>query len=293
MVTACLCALAEGREFSRPEEAERRRPSLAISDYYAKHVVAFVDILGFSELVQRMDQDPSIIDSVYGILSQVDKEDVSAFFGDWVREGLANLTVASDSIFFSIALDAWSRSSPHKDVGWACLATLESVFWLQRYLLKRGILTRGGVALGSLLHHNNVIFGPALVRAYRLESQLALFPRVIVDPPVLENIAIRESAHVQFPFRLASLTRRDMDGLTHIDYLHFDAMSIENEPRMVSLFGELRHAIVAALTAARSDTKVFQKVAWLANYFNESLGRMVTEGIRGLSNVETIELGAP
>jgi hypothetical protein len=42
---------------------------LAISDYYAKHVVAFVDILGFSELVQRMDQDPSIIDSVYGTLA--------------------------------------------------------------------------------------------------------------------------------------------------------------------------------------------------------------------------------
>lgn len=232
-----------------------------------------------------MDRDPLIIDRVYEVLAHVHKEEVSEGFGDWVGEGLAKLTVVSDSIFFSIAIDDWCRSSPGKDEAWACLATLESVFWLQRYLLKRGILTRGGVALGRLLHHDNVIFGPALVRAYRLESQLALFPRVIVDPPVLESITMPAATHVSsFPLRLASLTRRDVDGLTHIDYLHFDASEIENN--MASLFGELRHEIGVALAASRSDTKVFQKVAWLANYFNKSLRRMVSEGISGLGNIE-------
>lgn len=264
---------------------------MSISDYYGEHVIAFIDILGFADLVQRMDKSPSLIDSVYEVLSRVHKEEISEQFGDWIREGLANLTLASDSIFLSIGIDAWSRSGTHRDVAWACLATLESIFWLQRYLLKRGVLTRGGVAFGSLLHHDNVIFGPALVRAYRLESQLALFPRAIIDAPVLNYVATAEpSTHFEFPSRLNSLTRRDVDGLVYVDYLHFNAMSVENEPRMAALFGEVRQNIVVALEAARSDVRIFQKVAWLANYFNASLCRLISEGISGVSSVEQIEV---
>jgi hypothetical protein len=173
---------------------------------------------------------------------------------------------------------------------------VESIFWLQRYLLRRGILTRGGIALGQLLHHHNVIFGPALVRAYRLESQLALFPRVIVDAPVLNTVLNHVATDIKdsiFPLRLASLTRRDMDGLTHIDYLHFDEMGVENEPRMAALFRDLRQNIEAALIGARSDVRVFQKVAWLTHYFNDSLARLVSEDVRGVGQVEPIEVGSP
>jgi hypothetical protein len=254
-----------------------------ISEQYGKHVVAFIDILGFAQLVERMERDPTLIDDVYTVLSRVHEEEVAQGFGYPIQMGVANVSVVSDSIFFSISMDKWSKFMGGRDPAWAYLTTLESIFYLQRYLLKRGILTRGGVAVGSLLHYQNVIFGPALVRAYRLESQLALFPRVIVDPPVLDQFAAtlaasgREFLMETFPYRMDSITRRDADGLIFIDYLHVDAMAVESD--IVSLFKDIRVQIDQALVSARSDARVSQKVAWLANYYNKSLARLISEDI--------------
>jgi hypothetical protein len=267
---------------------------LRVSEHYSKHVIAFVDILGFAHLVEKMDRDPTLIDEIYAVLSRFHEEEISAGFGDWIREGVAHVTAASDSIFFSIGIDEWSKSGSRRDSAWACLSTLESVYWLQRYLLKRGVLTRGGVSFGSLLHHQNIIFGPALVRAYRLESQLALFPRVIVDPQVLGLIAVTaEERVIPFRDRLAAITKRDTDGLTFIDYLHMDIMAVENAPEMHTLFEEIRTKTSTALAAARSDIRVFQKVAWLANYYNESLSRMIDEGVAVLADIQPIQVTLP
>jgi len=70
-------------------------------------------------------------------------------------------------------------------------------------------------------------------------------------------------------------------------------MSVENEPQIATLFGEVRNNIAVALEAARSDVRVLQKVAWLANYFNASLRRLVSEDIGGLQNVRSIEVARP
>ena len=244
---------------------------MTISNHYGPHVVAFVDILGFAQLVERMDHNPPLIDEIYTVLSRVGEEDVSWSFGAYTKEdsGSAKLTVASDSILFSISIREWCAGG--RTQAWACLAAVESVFGLQRYLLKRGILTRGGIVLGSLLHHGNVIFGPGLVHAYRLESQLALYPRVIVDSAVIEQI--KGTAGFQFPFRLEALITRDTDGLPFIDYLHYDAMGMEDGELLTELFRDIRQHVQAALLAGRGDPRVFQKVAWLASYFNRSLSR--------------------
>jgi hypothetical protein len=251
---------------------------MSISSHYGEHVVAFVDILGFAQLVQLMDHDKNLIDEIFGVLSRINEEDVSWSFGDWINEGPANLTVASDSIFFSISFQQFAASGANRDPGWACLAEVESVFALQRYLLKRGIMTRGGLALGSLLHHQNVIFGPALVHAYRIESQVAFYPRVIIAPEVLERIrAFDAPAHFAFELRLEALTTRDADGLTFVDYLNYNAGGIENVESLEQLFNAIRQSIEAALLANRGDTRVYQKVAWLANYFNRSRSRWLRD----------------
>ena len=50
--------------------------------------------------------------------------------------------------------------------------------------LQQGFLLRGGIAVGDIYHDNEVVFGPALNRAYELESQIADYPRVVLDPEV-------------------------------------------------------------------------------------------------------------
>jgi hypothetical protein len=65
-------------------------------------------------------------------------------------------------------------------------------------------LLRGGVAEGDIIHDEEGVFGPALIRAYELESRIAMFPRVVVDEPVMRIDRIAGfhfiEDNVSFPF---------------------------------------------------------------------------------------------
>jgi hypothetical protein len=75
--------------------------------------------------------------------------------------------------------------------------------------LKMGFLIRGGVAKGKLYHANGVVFGEAMVRAYQLESRVAVYPRVVVAD---ELIIGKPEA------KFGPWIRRDFDGLLCVDY---------------------------------------------------------------------------
>jgi hypothetical protein len=47
-----------------------------------------------------------------------------------------------------------------------------------------GLLIRGAVTIGDIVHDDSIVFGPALNRAYELESQQAIYPRIILDPDI-------------------------------------------------------------------------------------------------------------
>ncbi|MCC5014638.1 hypothetical protein [Legionella sp. 31fI33] len=59
-------------------------------------------------------------------------------------------------------------------------------------LLESGFLVRGGISLGLLHHTDQIIFGPALVRAHDLEHNEAKFPRILIDDSVIEKTGATE-----------------------------------------------------------------------------------------------------
>lgn len=54
-------------------------------------------------------------------------------------------------------------------------------------LLGIGIPVRGGVTVGQLIHDERKCFGPAMVEAYLMESQAAIYPRIIINLNVYAN----------------------------------------------------------------------------------------------------------
>ena len=49
-----------------------------------------------------------------------------------------------------------------------------------------GIRIRGGMCKGPIYHTNEMVFGPGVNQAYTMESQIALFPRIIVDKRIVD-----------------------------------------------------------------------------------------------------------
>ncbi len=73
------------------------------------------------------------------------------------------------------------------------------------------MLLRGAITYGKIVHNNQMIFGPALVRAYELESKKAVYPRVIIDRNITDTMKNSSGLSLSRATLNPSLNRKD-DG---------------------------------------------------------------------------------
>jgi hypothetical protein len=98
--------------------------------------------------------------------------------------------------------------------------------YLQANLVSRNVLIRGALTVGFINVDDGLIFGPPLVQAHLLESKRAVYPRIIVDPDVLETLKecplLR--AHDTFEEEMSyldSVLQRDEDRELFLNYLNW------------------------------------------------------------------------
>ena len=181
---------------------------------YENRVVCFLDILGFKEhikatLVQEED-DEERIDSL------VEALDLMKYLVDKVDHGVESshrVTQFSDSIVISFDV----REPGQR------LFTFCSLLWVFINLTRRGVLIRGGISEGKIVHTDKVLFGPAMNEAYRLESEVAIYPRVIVAESVLMGLTQVDAdcyeRKGEIDGVLECIAEDPIDGLHYVDYI--------------------------------------------------------------------------
>lgn len=128
---------------------------------YKKSIVAFIDILGFSDMVKKSGKESMILEVLKGLKS---------LERDPFQQTDRNLLAVSDSVILSYQVND----------GDEIVALLDDLAFLLRGFVRYGLVLRGGIALGDLYHDDTgVIFGPAYLEAYGLE-QIADYPRIIM-----------------------------------------------------------------------------------------------------------------
>ena len=115
-----------------------------------------------------------------------------------------------------------SRKDIYKLMCIACYNT-EKVLY---EFLKNGFIARGAITHGELFYDNekSIWFGPAINRAYFLESKQAKFPRIIIDPEYAEKLF----EFNEYEYRNNALQRenngeilcRDVDDFIYLNYLN-------------------------------------------------------------------------
>jgi hypothetical protein len=145
-------------------------------------------------------------------------------------------------------------------------ACLRSVFWLQRGLLCLGVRTRGGIAFGRLFHRRDMVFGEGLVRAYRLESEIAIYPRAVIDDKIIDILLSDPipSKLGLFENRMAHLIRVDDDGRYFVDYLGYDPIGANGllHRELINIYRETTQD----LAFARGNMRLAAKLEWLHRY---------------------------
>ena len=154
------------------------------------------------------------------------------------------------------------------------MTELLDLVYAQAKLVENRVLVRGAVTVGQIFSRDHLIFGPGLIRAYELESTVALFPRIILDPKVLDVLAqsldLCGSAEPETERKeIRALLALDSDGVWFIDYLRGIALSFGQD--RVEYFRFLsHHKTVIADQAVQFQllSNVAAKFNWLALYHN-------------------------
>jgi hypothetical protein len=131
---------------------------------YERRMVAFCDVLGWRSQIASAKSDSVRIGNLRRQILRVQR-----IIGP--NEQL--------DLRFSSFSDCIVLSAP---VGGLTLAAFKALLSdYQLYSAHHGFLTRGAITVGEICHDKQTVFGPALNRAYELESKVAKYPRIIFD----------------------------------------------------------------------------------------------------------------
>jgi hypothetical protein len=228
---------------------------------YHDRVVAFVDILGFESLVGRLAEDPKLHEKILTALREIKNYKQIAGNKAFAQKNI-EVSVFSDSIAIS------ARREHLFDVLWSCLG-------LQSRMLVLGVLTRGGVSNGLTVHEDDILYGAGIIKAYRIESRSAIYPRIVIDPQMVGDIP-EGAKHM--------LLTQDNDGMWFIDPFADGLLPPGSEalledgwdPNHVALV-ELGKDIEAEL-ATLNDANHIMKWQWLENYRRVALAYLEAHG---------------
>jgi hypothetical protein len=224
-------------------------------------VCGFLDVLGFSNLstasASRQDAQRSL-EKIAAAISDSRAFVRDAFGGDPAADPSRwALKFFSDNLVFGFPVG--DASHEHSQ---AIRLALRCVQGYQLRMALNGFFVRGAISLGDICLTDEIIFGPALVECYHLESKASIVPRVLVDES-LRN-AIGQATSEAIVDEVLEWVCRDVDGWWFVNYLEAAKNSDGVDWTVIQRH---KNAVLASLSGTtRHD--VLPKYGWTRRYHN-------------------------
>lgn len=257
------------------------KDSVSGSVAYEPCIVSFIDVLGFRSIIEK--RSPGEIIKILSILKMytAPEDEPQPRSMDEVRMYSRAFTVSvSDAVVRARCYNTQERDG-------AFFRELLDLLHAQVACVNNGVLIRAGLAVGNAhigLLGDGPVFGPAMVRAYEIESNEAIFPRIVVDEDAysafLNDEMLRSDHNSLAEERLYvdRLLRVGEDGTRFIDYLGASFSEMDSPAAYADFVSNHANLIRKGL-AANTNIRVRRKFIWLANYHNDVVTN-VLEGYR-------------
>jgi hypothetical protein len=240
------------------------------ADYhqYTDRYCAFVDVLGFTELIGNISKSRTaqekhnhfhiVRNLLLTVHSSPEHPDDPFDFSKLKAQSI------SDAVAISAAVHP--------------LSLFVMIDLLERFalnLLKEGFFVRGAVVRGPLYHDDRMVFGEALIRAYRLESEVARYPRIILERKIIDDIskATEETTSVLFSGRVIQAD----DGPWYVHVLRQMGCIVNDTPFAPrdehldpAMYIAIQKWLQDRLDRTADDPRRFEKVQWFAAYWNRT-----------------------
>ena len=215
------------------------------------YAVAFIDFLGVKDMIAN-DSDGRLL-----VIFRAASNAALKMCREILGEGDVTIKMFSDNIILCRRL--YKPESHIYDVLGAAKKVALAASMFQYFILDAtGMLVRGGFSVGELYIDNMMVWGRALVEAYRLESETALYPRIVVDP----DFAGTESAAALVEQGFFAV---DADGLSYLDYigLVWQVCRIKKQDALLEKFMQSNSA---ELEKHSASVTVLPKLTWQSDY---------------------------
>ena len=223
---------------------------------YEDRYVAFVDILGFKNLVKNSVERLGVFTQIMEALKTIHGEkEINDSNLDYIRCRAygREVTTFSDSIVISY-------SAENKLAGYYLAYDLS---YITLKLLSQGISIRGGASLEKLVHTEKYCFGSAMNKAYEIESKIAVYPRIVIDNGYYEAMMLAANGDEEVGEDIKNFVSRDNDGMWYINFAQALMWDIgEYEP----YFEDCISAVEKQIAEHNDDLYVRSKYEWLKRY---------------------------
>lgn len=228
------------------------------TDEYSVRYCAFVDILGFTGVIADLKHGIINHRQLRDILARVHRPSIPPFKE---RSGDLRTQSISDAVCISATATKEGLASILRD--------LEN---LSFSLLEHGYLIRGGLVRGPLYHDATMAFGEALVEAYRMESQVARYPRIMVSKQVADEAKTYQAEDPDF----GDFIRQATDGPFDVHILRLLELFRRGTPDAIGvleMYADFAKPLQARFDASVDEPRHFEKQQWFARYWNEVVER--------------------
>jgi hypothetical protein len=253
----------------------------SLNTQYERRIVAFIDILGFKEIVKTSEFDNSKIELLYTALNflknweipknwnlkfiEIEEDAQKKGVENFDISGKTNTTTFSDSIVVSVKVE--------NNVNEMTSTLISNLAFIGAYLFEKGILFRGALTIGNIIHEENgIVFGQALIDAYQLETKSAKYPRIILSDKLIKELNYPlDTKRNRYPYH--QYINRFNDGCVGFHQMIYYQV-IENWSEMSSKalkqsLDKVRENIIKGLDNSFENPEVYEKYNWLKKQDNE------------------------
>ncbi|WP_342533283.1 hypothetical protein MHB40_20150 [Lysinibacillus sp. FSL K6-0057] len=217
-----------------------------------EYIVAYIDLLGIKSEMNKGNKEQQLaMNKLYNLYTHsIDTTRMIA----WEENKEINFKIFSDNILISrkLSKDNDKRKLEVKTLIYCvahfqALAASDSVGWL----------LRGGIAIGQLFVDDIMVWGQALLKTYDLESNIAIYPRIVLDSTVVNEVQKNDE--------LSDFIRKDFDGVYFLNYLS-----------MCHFYGEMLSSgfeMIQENNLLYRNERIYQKLYWHMEFINRELDR--------------------
>lgn len=224
---------------------------IKLSPYY----IAYLDILGISDAI-KSENSEDYLNRIYNLFNDVNIA-ISNTNKNHQRINVIK-KIFSDNIIIAIEKEPFFQETTEEIKQYLLI---EMVSYLQMLGLKYSFLVRGGITVGNLYINNDFVYGGALLESYKLESQNAIFPRIVISEKFINEYIQNNN--------IRSYLNKDFDGTCYVDSFstYFDLLNDYNNDNIKNEVNYINKFLLSQITN-NDDYKIIQKKYWIINKFN-------------------------